>query len=85
MEYPETKLNAEDKFNNKLDLKNFKAYSVGDKVIFCYLHTGQTLELFYESNDKVSEIYSKILAIEEKYEKVNAYFRSSIYEDVDSH
>ena len=71
MQYPETKINAEDKFNNKLDLENFKSYSIGDKKIFCYLKTGQTLELNYDSNEKASEIYEKILSIEDEAERCN--------------
>ena len=81
MKRPETKLNAEDKFNNKLDLVNFKSYSIDDKTLFLYLYNGQTMQLSYESQEKAKEIYDKILSIEDDYEKYMQYWRSICNDD----
>ena len=82
MKRPETELNAEDKFNNKLDLLNFKSYSIGDKLIFFYLHNGQTMQLNYESQEKAKEIYDKILSLEDDHKKYMEYWRLA-YDDDD--
>ena len=83
MECPETKLNAEDKFNNKLELKNFKAYSIGDKSISFYLHNGQTMILSYESQEKAQIMYDKILSIEDDYAKYMIEWKLRYYDDCD--
>lgn len=76
MKRPETKLDAKDKFSNKLDLENFKAYSLGDELIYLYLHTGQTMHLSYNSQEEARKMYEKILSIEDECSKYLKHWNS---------
>jgi hypothetical protein len=79
MEYPETKLNAEDIYENKIDLQNFKSYIIGDKKLSCYTHIGQIVTLIYNSQEKTREMYDKIISIENNWEKTRQLHIKEIF------